>query len=173
VSDTRAPEAPRPPDLGRRTLTPFGYALCVVVPLLIAAGGFAFLHFQYDKEDLVKGARVHLLTSDWKPGDASMQALLTGEVTLGDDRCVRLVGSDGTETDVVWPADFEATVQRVGPADQLTVYDPDRTIVARGGDTVQVGGGMTGAGPYADQPCAPTSGEVFLVQSEVVVTAHQ
>jgi hypothetical protein len=40
VSDTQTPRAPRPPDIGRRTLTPFGYAVCVAVPLLIAALGF-------------------------------------------------------------------------------------------------------------------------------------
>jgi hypothetical protein len=173
VSDTRAPDTPQAPDLGRRTLTPFGYAVCVVVPILIAVIGFTYLHFHYDEEQLVHGTRLHLLTSDWRPGDDSMGALLTGKVTLGDDHCVHVTGSDGIEVDVVWPADFEATVQRVGASDQLEVYDPDRSIAARGGDTVQVGGGMSSAEPYAGLPCAPTSGEVFLVQSEVVVTARQ
>ena len=173
MSDTLAPDAPPPPDIGRRTLTPFGYAVCVVVPILIAAAGFAFLHFMYDKEDLVDGTRLHVLTSDWKPGDGADDALLTGELTLDDDGCVRLVGSDGAEVDLVWPADFEATVQRVGGTDQLKVYDTDRNIAARGGDTVELGGGMAGAEPYAGLACAPVSAEVFLVQSKVVVTSSQ
>ena len=33
----RVPQEPRPPDIDRRTLTPFGYAVCVVVPIVIAA----------------------------------------------------------------------------------------------------------------------------------------
>ena len=173
MSDTKAPDAPRAPDIGRRTLTPVGYAICVVVPILIAAVGFTYLHFHYDKEQLVKGTRVHILTSDWRPGDDSMSALLTGKVTFGDDSCVHVTGSDGADIDVVWPADFEATVERVGSGDQLKVYDPDRHIAARNDDTVQVGGGMSSADPYVGEPCAPASDEVFLVQSEVVVTARQ
>ena len=169
MSDTKAPDTPRPPDIGRRTLTPLGYAICVVVPILIAALGFTYLHFHYDKEQLVKGTRLHILTSDWKPGDDAMDALLTGKLILDDDRCVRLEGSDGDEVDLVWPADFEATVQRVGPTDQLKVYDTDRNIAARGDDTVQLGGGFSSAAPYAGLACAPSSGEVFLIQSEVKV----
>jgi hypothetical protein len=169
VSDTKVPDASRPPEIGRRTLTPFGYAVCVLVPILIAAAGFTFLHFMYDKEDLVDGTRLHILTSDWRLGDDSMDALATGKLILDDDRCVRLEGSDGTEVDLVWPADFEATVQRVGASDQLKVYDTDRNIAARGGDTVELGGGFSSADPYAGLACAPVSDQVFLVQSKVVV----
>jgi len=168
VSDTRAPDTPRPPDLGRRTLTPFGYAMCVVVPILIAAIGFTYLHFHYDQEQLVKGDKLAILTSDWQPGDDAMSALVTGKLAL-DDGCVRLEGSDGTVVDLVWPADYEATVQRVGSADQLKVYDTDRNIAARGDDTVQLGGGFVSADPYLDSPCAPVSDQVFLIQSEVKV----
>jgi hypothetical protein len=173
MSDTKAPETPQPPDIGRRTLTPFGYVVCAVVPILIAAVGFTFLHFHYDKEDLVSGTRLHLLTSDWKPGDPALHASLSGQLSLGDDRCVHLTGSDGAQVDVVWPADYEATVQRVGSADQLKVYDTDRNIAARSGDTVQLGGGFESATPYLGQPCAPTSEQVFLVESKAVVTARQ
>jgi hypothetical protein len=84
-----------------------------------------------------------------------------------------VAGSDGAEVDVVWPADFEATEELVGGSNQLKVYDPDRHIAARNGDTVQLGGGLSSADPYAGLPCAPASDEVFLVQSEVVVTARQ
>ena len=169
MSETEAPEAPRPPDLTRRTLTPFGYAVCVAVPLLIAALGFTFLHFHYDKEDLVSGTRLHILTSDWKPGDVSLHALTTGELALGDDGCMRLAAPDGTQIDLVWPADYEATVQRVGQSDQLKVYDTERNIAARSSQTLELGGGFADVGDYAGRPCAPTSGQVFLVQSEVRV----
>ena len=90
VSETQAPDTPRPPDIGRRTLTPFGYAVCVAVPILIAALGFTYLHFHYDKEQLVDGDRIRILTSDWTPGDPSDDALATGELVLGDDGCLRL-----------------------------------------------------------------------------------
>ena len=73
---------------------------------------------------------------------------------------------DGTQVELVWPADYEATVQRVGPSDQLKVYDPDRDIVARSSQAIALGGGFADVGAYAVEPCAPTSGQVFLVQSE-------
>jgi len=167
VSDTQA--APRPPDIGRRTLTPFGYAVCVVVPILIAAVGITILQFGYDKEDLVKGKRVPILTSDWKPGEGGDGALLHGELVLGDDGCVHVLGADGTQVDVVWPADYEATVQRVGGSDQLKIYDPDRDIVGRSGNTIELGGGFGPVGAYSGRPCAPESGELFFAQSEVTV----
>jgi hypothetical protein len=162
VTDTE--RAPRAPDIGRRTLTPFGYVVCVVVPILLAAVGLTFLHFNYDKEDLVDGRLVPILTSDWQPGDDAGDALLSGVLTIGEDGCP-LVG----DRSVVWPADFEATVQHVGKADQLKVYDPERTIVGRSGQTVELGGGYSDVGAYAGRPCAPASGEVFLVQSDVRV----
>ncbi len=169
MSETDAPDQPRPPDIGRRTLTPFGYAVCVAVPLLIAALGFTFLYFNYDKEQLVDGDRIRILTSDWKPGDASDKALVTGELVLGDDGCLRLDAGDGTEVELVWPAGYEATVQRVNRDDQLKVYNPDRDIVARSSQTLELGGGFADVGEYAGRPCAPGSGEVFLVQSDVEV----
>jgi hypothetical protein len=169
VSESQAPEQPRPPDIGRRTLTPFGYAVCIAVPVLIAAIGFTFLFFNYDKEQLVDGDRIRILTSDWKPGDGSNDALVTGELVLGDDGCLRLGAGDGTEVELVWPAGYVATVQRVNRDDQLKVYDPDRDIVARSDQTLGLGGGFTDVGEYAGRACAPESGEVFLVQSDVEV----
>jgi hypothetical protein len=165
MSETRAPGTPRPPDLGRHTLSRFGYAVCVAVPILIAALGFTYLHFHYDKEQLVSGDRIPILTSDWTPDDDAMDALATGELVLGDDGCMRLSADDGTQVELVWPADYEATVQRVGPSDQLKVYDPDRDIVARSSQTLELGGGFADVGAYAGEPCAPSSAQVFLVQS--------
>ena len=172
MSETQASDAPRPPDLTHRTLTPLGYALCFLVPILIAAAGFTFLHFHYDKEQLVSGTKLHILTSEWKPGEAGDDALVTGQLVL-DNGCLRLAAPDGTKVDLVWPFDYEATVQRVGPTDQLKVYDPDRDIVARSSDAIQLGGGYGDAGPYAGLACAPSSGQVFLVQSEVKVVGAE
>jgi hypothetical protein len=106
------------------------------------------------------------MTSDWQPGDGSDDALATGELVLGDDGCLRLVAADGAAVDLVWPADYVATVQTVGRDDQIKVYDPDRDIVARSSQGLELGGGYTDAGEYAGRECAPSSGEVFLVQSE-------
>ena len=94
-----------------------------------------------------------------------MTALATGELVLGDDGCLRL-GARRHQVELVWPAGYEATVQRVGSDDQLKVYDPDRDIVARSGQTIELGGGFTDVGEYAGRACAPSSGQVFLVQSE-------
>jgi hypothetical protein len=168
TDEPRSPRAPRPPDLRRRTLTPFGYAVCVAVPMLIAAVGLTFLHFNYDKEDLVDGTPVPILTSDWEPGDAGHDAFFGGQITYGDDGCVRVGGEV-----VVWPHGYEATVQHVGSSDQLKIYDPDRHIVGRSGQTIETGGGYADAAPYAGGTCAPDSGEVFLVQSEITVVGAE
>jgi hypothetical protein len=169
VNDDPTTTAARPPDIGRRTLSPFGYAVCVAVPILIAALGFTYLHFHYDKEQLVSGDRLHILTSDWQPGDPSMHALTSGRLVL-DDGCLRLETADGAQVDLVWPAGYEATEQRVGPSNQLKVYDPDRDIVARSEQTLGFGGGFTtDLAPYADSPCAPASDQVFLVQGRPTI----
>ncbi len=70
---------------------------------------------------------------------------------------------------MVWPKDFEVTVQRVGAVDQVKVYNPDRRIVARTGNVIEVGGGNVPVGEYAGRPCAPASGDVFVIQSEIEV----
>lgn len=163
MTEARPERDPQPPDLERRVLTPLGYAVAVAIPVVIAAVGIVFLFFNYDDEDLVSGKRVPVLTSDWEPGDAGSDAQLTGAVTL-EEGCVT-VGN----TYVVWPKDYEVTVETVGAGEQVKVYDPERRIVARGGNTVEMGGGYTDVGSYAGRPCAPASGEVFVVQSDVTV----
>ena len=172
MSETQATDTPRPPDIGRRTLTPFGYAACVAVPILIAALGFTYLHFHYDKEQLVRGTKLHVLTSDWVPGDDAADALVTGQLELGDDQCVRLAGDDGTTVDLVWPKDYEAAVEQSQQGSRVSVYDPDRDVVARSSDVhLQLGGGFAPVGDYAGAPCAPASGEVFVVQGEPEVAS--
>ncbi len=165
---TEAPTStPQPPDLTRRTLTPLGYAVCVVVPLLIAALGLVYLHFHYDKEQLVRGTKLSILTSDWQPGDGGDTAQVTGRLSL-DGECLRLDAQDGTTVDVVWPRDYEAAVEQSGQGPRISVYDPDRDIVARSSDlALELGGGFAPVGGYAGLPCAPSSGQVFLVQSDV------
>ena len=170
MSDTQS--TPRPPDIGRRTLTPFGYAVCVAVPVLIAALGLVVLHFHYDKEQLVSGTRLAILTSGQELGAGTGTDQLLGKVTLGDDRCVTVVTTDGTVTTPVWPKDYEATVQRVGRADQVKVYDTSRNIAARSEQTVEVTGQYADAAQYAGQSCAPASGEVFVVESRVKVVSQ-
>jgi hypothetical protein len=98
--------------------------------------------------------------------------LAVGELELGDDGCLRLGTDEGAQVDLVWPADYQATVQRVGGRDQLKVYDPGRDIVARSGQTLELGGGYTDVGEYAGRPCAPGSGEVFVVQSEPTIVSN-
>ena len=170
MSETKAPGAARPPDLTRRTLTPFGYAVCVIVPILIAAIGFTYLHLHYNKEQLVNGDRLQILTSDWKPGDPAGAALLAGQLVYGDDHCMRLDAGAGQTVDLVWPAGYEATVQRVGVTDQLKVYNPARDIVARSTQTLDLAGGFTtDVAAYAAGPCAPASGQVFVVQGTPTV----
>ena len=152
--------------------TPFGYAVCVVVPVLLAAVGLTILHFHYDKEQLVSGTRIPILTSGLEVGAGSGTDQLLGKVTYGQGRCVSVVAADGTPTTPVWPKGYEATVQRVGSADQVKVYDTDRDIVARSEQTVEVTGELADATQYAGQPCAPASGQVFVVQSAVRVVSQ-
>jgi hypothetical protein len=169
---TEDQRAPRPPDLHRRTLTPVGYALCVAVPILIAAIGLTFLHFNYDKEDLVDGTRLQILTADRQPGEAASVELFRGELVL-DNRCTYLESAEGARTAIVWPSGFEATAQTVGHSDQLKVYDPDRSIVARSGNTIEFRGGSVPAADFAGKACAPPSGDALAVQSDVRVVGAE
>ena len=49
-------------------------------------------------------------------------------------------------------------MQRVGPTDQLKVYDPDRDIVARSSQTLELGGGFADVGEYAGRAVRPELG---------------
>lgn len=171
MTETKAPQA-QPPEIGRRTLTPLGYAIVAIVPILVAAVAFAIVVVNYDPEDVVTGTRVPIMTSDWRPGDASGSETIEGELTLGQDECVHVVASDGSEVDVVWPFDYEATYDAGNTGPRLKLYDTDRKIAARGGDTIRLRGELGDVGEYAGRPCAPDSGQVAFAQSEVVVTAR-
>ena len=169
MTETSAPEDPRGPDINRRTLTPVGYVVVAVIPVLIAALGILVVYVNNDPEDVVTGKRVPILTSDWRDGDAGDSALIEGKLELGPDDCVHLVAPDGSQVEVVWPFDYDATVD---PGRKLKLYYIDRKIVARDGDQVRMSGGYQDVGALAGRECAPDSGSVALVQSEVVVTAR-
>ena len=169
MTETQAPDAAHPPDIKRRTLTPLGYAVVAIVPVLIATIGFVLLHFNYDPEDVVTGKRVPIMTSDWRDGDDAGSETIEGELALGADECVHLLAPDGTQVEVVWPFDYEATLDT---GDRLKLYDTDRNIVARGGDQVRMRGAFGDVGPYAGRPCAPDAGQVAFAQSDVIVTAR-
>lgn len=174
---TDAPESatPQPPDLSRKTLTPIGYTIVAVIPILIAAIGFTILHFNYNPEDVVTGTRVPIMTSAWRDGDAGGSDTIEGVLSLGSDECVHLTTPDGTDLSVVWPFDFEATYDPPTPEqpDRLKLYDTDRTIAARAGDTIRAQGTLGDVGQYVGQTCAPPSGtQVAFVQSPIVITAR-
>ena len=50
--------------------------------------------------------------------------------------------------------------------------DPDRVVVARGGDTVQMSGEFQDSGRFAANPCDPESGQVAVVQSQIAITGR-
>ena len=66
------------------------------------------------------------------------------------------------------------TPAATNPSDQLKVYDPDRDIVARSSDTIELTGDSAEVGAYAGLACAPAAdGQVFLVQSMPRITARE
>lgn len=159
---------PQAPDLEKRSLSRMGYAVWIVVPVVIAAIGLTLLHFNYDPEDNVEGERVPILTSNFINGQPNAGELITGELVLDDQECMRLETQDGEEITPVWPADYEATLYR----DELRLYDPERNIVARSGDIVQMGGQFQDVAAYSANPCAPESGQVAVVQSAIAITGR-
>lgn len=165
---TTAPSTPRPPNLERRQLSGRGYLVWIAIPFVIAAIGFTILHFNYDPEDVVKGERVPILTSSYITGQPNAGQLITGELTLDDQDCMRLVGADGAEITPVWPADYEAAVDK----GVLSLYDPERVVVARGGDTVQMSGEFQDSSRFAANPCDPETGQVAVVQSQIAITGR-
>ena len=160
VSETRAPDAPRPPDIGRRTLS------AVRVRRLRRGAdpdrgprASPTCTSTTTRSSWSSGDRIRILTSDWEPGDPADQALATGELVLGDDGCLRLDAGDGTQVDLVWPADYEATVQRVGPSRpaQGLRPGPRHRGPQRPDPSSSAAGSPTSASTPA-VPCAPSSG---------------
>ena len=156
------------PNLERRALSTRGYVVAALGPLLVAALAFTLVVLNHDDVVELPGKSVPLLTSNWKPGDGGSDAMISGRLQLGEDGCVYLVnGADRTAP--VWPAEFGARVTDDGT---LTLYDPRGDVLAHGGDELRMGGGFVAAADYRGHTCAPDSGEVALVQSEVTVVTH-
>lgn len=111
---------------------------------------------------------VDLPTSDWEPGDPSLDAFVGGILTLDGNGCVALANGSGPPAlDYVrWPAGYSASVDDAG---SVTLRGPDGAVVARHGDRIEAGGGWTPAGAVPEHPCISGSGEVGTVMSEVTV----
>jgi len=100
-----------------------------------------------------------LPTSSWRPGDPSLHALTIGTRAAGPYRgrwCVWLVGPGSRRFPIVWPAGFRA---RRRP---LELVDSRGTVVARGGERIELGGGVA---PVSHRPCMLGQREAFYAMS--------
>ncbi len=154
----------RPDALSKR-----GYVLAVLIPLLIAACGFGVVSLVASDDHGLSGTTVRLPESAWAPGAGGDAAAISGVVRLDTDHCVYLeAGQDGAapgKSWVVWPAGYKAARE----GSHLTIYDAGGAVVAHDGDQVRRGGGAAPAGSFSGEPCLPTTGEVFVIQSSVEV----
>jgi len=161
-------ESPAGPDAsyGRRALSTRGYVAAAVIPLLIAAGLFGLVVWNYDDTD-IQGTTAPLLVSSFKPGQPAGSEQISGVLVKGDDDCPVLATADG-EVSVVWPAGYAARVTAGGT---LTVYDPGDEPVVRADQELRATGTLTdvAGSAYAGRPCAPADGQVAEIQSEVQV----
>jgi len=142
-----------------------GYALVVLVPIVIAAIAFGAIALFASEEPDVRGTTVFLPTSDWEPGNGGDGALFEGVLRMDQQHCIYLETGTGN-TYAVWPAGWRATRE----GELLNLYDADGARVARDGDTISAGGGAHPVETYAGEPCLPEDGEVAVVQGEVSAT---
>jgi len=109
--------------------------------------------------------RIPLPTSDWRPGDRSMQALGGGEIAIDPQGCVYLA-SGGAKTYAVWPDGYSTELVD----GTVVIVDDQGREVAREGQQIRAGGGYSEPGEYAAEPCLPSgAAEVFYVQSEITL----
>lgn len=162
---TEHPAGPDP-TYGRRALSTKGYVAVGVIPVLIAAVLYALVVWNYEETD-VQGTSAPLLASSWQPGAPAGSEPVMGVLGRDDDGCPVLLTDDETLS-VAWPAGWSA---RVSPGGTLTVYDPrDRPQVRVDQEIRATGSVVDVAGsPYAGRPCAPGSGTVVEIQSDVQV----
>ncbi|WP_028642837.1 hypothetical protein [Nocardioides sp. URHA0020] len=129
----------------------------------------------------VAATPLDLPTSGWSSGDPAMTAAAGGTLAVDEDGCVYLAGAADLQALTragsadqerrrsywVWPAGYTATVD--GDA-RLTIYSYG-SVVAHGGDVVEVGGASTYVSAGTADPCLPKPGtdEVFIVMSSVRV----
>ena len=105
-----------------------------------------------------------LPTSGWRPGDPALTAEVIGVLngsSAVDGGCVWLGPPNGPRQPIIWPAGFTA---RLEPT--VEVYDQDGKVVARGGETIDVGGGLV---PAKGLRCMFGHDEAFSVMSAVNV----
>lgn len=161
-------EHPAGPDasFGRRALSTRGYVAAAVIPLLVAAGLFGLVVWNYDDAD-VQGTTAPLLVSSFKPGQPAGEEQISGVLEKGEDDCPVLVTPEA-EIALAWPAGYAA---RVSPGGTLTVYDPDQEEVVRADQELRATGTLSdvAGSPYVGRPCAPATGQVAEIQSEIQV----
>ena len=98
---------------------------------------------------------IPIATSDWKPGDVGMRALIAGVLHAREDGCLS-VGN----TDLVWPAHYSAARK---PDGSVVVMRPDGQVVAQTGRPFEAGGGSSPT--PSGMPCrVGDTGEAFLIQ---------
>lgn len=134
------------------------------------------VYVQDDSEDVVRSALVSvtseggeqgsassvaIATSDWKPGDAGMRALVTGELRLSRTDCLH-IGSGPDATDVVWPAGY--TAERISTG-TVIVKRPDGAVVAEVGRTFSAAGGYIPA-TSIEMPCRAGQGDVANINED-------
>ncbi len=108
-------------------------------------------------------APVLLPTSEWRPGDAAMEALGFGRIALDDDGCVYLANG-AHATYALWPQGYTTGLDD----GEVTILNAAGKEVARVGQEIEAGGGFGPPGRFSGQPCLP-NGEVFLIQDEITL----
>lgn len=112
----------------------------------------------------ITGVAVALSTSEWRPGDGGMEALIQGRVAVTRDGCVHM-GSGKERVDVVWPADYTASRERDG---SVAIYDPHGVVVAKTGHVFEAGGGYQHADDKLMVCRAGLGREAAFVTSELL-----
>jgi hypothetical protein len=148
----------------RDALSRRGYVLAIVGPVLVAAAGFGVVSLVASGGDTASGTTVRIPEAAYGPAAAGGGDVIEGVLRLDDEHCVFLDGG-GRTTVPVWPAGYRAS--REGGA--LTIYDEDDHAVAHDGDLIRMTGTLAPAGNFTGEPCLPDSGDVAVVQSDVVV----
>ena len=145
------------PALGTR-----GLVLAVLVPVLLAAGGFGVVSLLSRGSDTAATA-IRVPTSDWIPGQTGGTDLIRGTLSVDERHCVYLQAEEGRVWPV-WPAGYRG---RLDGAGHVSLYDGGDHLVARDGEGVQAKGIYTSPSSFTGETCLPSDGEVAVVQSDV------